>query len=111
MGALLKLEALGKLSHFIENRWAFGALMEPKGRGWESSKDAAPKIEKKSSQKWNCASSDPISKFIYLSDLYIPTIGLPKIGGPILGIYCINRSKMYAYVNMKLGNKAAQFDF
>ncbi len=51
MGALLKLEALGKLSHFIENRWAFGALMEPKGRGWESSKDAAPKIEKKSSQK------------------------------------------------------------
>jgi hypothetical protein len=38
---------LGKLSHFRENWWDFGALMEPKGRGWESRKDTVPKMGKK----------------------------------------------------------------
>ena len=47
---------------------------------------------KKNSQKWNCAASVPIPKFMFLGAIYIfPRSACQfccrKIGGPIVGIY------------------------
>jgi hypothetical protein len=45
--------------------------------------------------------------YAYVSDLYLPTIGLHsllhKIGGPIMGILYINRSRIHECGNWKPG--------
>jgi hypothetical protein len=70
--------------------WIFGVLLGALQRSnYENSK--------LKSQKRNCAATVPVSTFMCLSDLYIPTIDLPiqlqKICGPILGIKIAHRHR------------------
>jgi hypothetical protein len=51
-------------------------------------------------QKWNCAASFPIPKFMYLWPIYMfpgsaCLFGCSKIGRPILGILYINRPQIH----------------
>ncbi len=70
-------------------------------------KEAIPKNLKKYSKKRNSAATVPISTFMSVSDLYIPTIDLPilvqKICGPI------NIKIAHRHMNVEIGTEAAQF--
>jgi hypothetical protein len=66
-----------------------------------------PKIRNKYSHKWNCAASALIHSCFSVSDLYIPTIGLPILlqdnRWTDRGNMCINPSQIHVWGNWDWG--------